>query len=88
MKEKRKSPGGLKESGGKRREKRKDSVDILLQMFNEKCCQRANDGRDDGYDEIQTSLLFLILFRLDSLSKLLCILLGGLLGVILTSLAL
>lgn len=86
---KKKSPEGLEtRSGGKRREKRKNSVDQLLEMFNAKCCQRANDGRDDGYDEIQTTLLFLILFRLDNLSKLLGILLGGLLGVIITSLAL
>ncbi len=86
---KEKSPGGLeKRSGGKRRKERKDSVDQLLEMFNAKCCQRANDGRDDGYDEIQTALLFLILFRLDNLGKLLCIFGGGLLGVIITSLLL
>lgn len=87
--DKKKSPEGLeKRSGGKRRKERKDSVDQLLEMFNAKCCQRANDGRDDGYDEIQTALLFLILFRLDNLGKLLCIFGGGLLGVIITSLLL
>lgn len=86
---KRKSPEGLeKGSGNKRRKKRQNRVDDLLEMFYEERQRRADEGRNDTYDEIVTELLFLILFDLDGLRTLLSVFGGCLFGVIVTSLAL
>lgn len=86
---KRKSPGGLGKKLGKEGSKKSGRrVDDLLEMFYKERQRRADEGRNDTYDEIVTELLFLILFDLDGLRTLLSILGGCLFGVVITSLLL
>lgn len=60
--------------------KRQDRVEDLRGMFHKQRQKDANDGREGGYEEIMTELLFLILFDLRGLRTLFCVLIGGLLG--------